>query len=66
MNFMEPTNVYTCKSCGYRSEWPISEREMADCHRVRCDHRKKLLRYAILIMASIALPILVRALVARL
>jgi hypothetical protein len=40
--------------------------EIADCRRMRHERRMRLLRYAIIIAACILLPILVRALLARL
>ena len=66
MNFMETTKTYTCQSCGYKSEWPISLAEIQDCRRMRHERRMRLLRYAIIIAACILLPILLRALLARL
>jgi hypothetical protein len=63
---METTETYTCPSCGHKSEWPISVAEIADCRRMRHERRMRRLRLAVIIAACILLPILVRALLARL
>ena len=52
MNFMETRKSYTCKSCGYRSRFPLSAEERADCRRMR--RKRRMMRGMAIALAILA------------
>lgn len=63
MNFMETRETYTCPSCRWKSSWPLTTEEMVACARMRYERSMNRFRLAIIVVAAIAVPLLISALV---